>query len=433
MSKVTNTEEAWPESLARWERAQRVLGGGVSTGLRASMPPHPLFFTHGLGSQLWDVDGWKYTDYVLGWGPLILGHSHPRIVEALTEQAKFGTTFGAGHHWEYEVAEQIVSIIPGAERVLWSNTGSEAAQVALRLARAWTGRQRFVKFVGHYHGWSDAVLLGYRLVGEERVAESRGQSSRAIADVTLVPWNDVDALRKVLTDPANDIAAVLLEPVLCNSGVIEPENGFLELLRELCDETSTVLVFDEVITGFRIARGGAVERYGVHPDLVTLGKAIGGGLPLSAIAGRGDIIDQVTRGVVHAGTLNGNPLVLAAAAATLDELGRLGTYDELERRARRLVDGLAKVFALTGLSATVHNVGAIVQIIPGRSSAISFPEYMSADWKAYDELIVALLRHGVFVMPGGRLYISTVHSDEDIDTTITAFSAAIRELAISPS
>ncbi|HEV3188348.1 MAG TPA: aspartate aminotransferase family protein [Acidimicrobiales bacterium] len=393
------------------------------------MPPHPLFFTHGLGSRLWDVDGHEYLDYVLGWGPLILGSSHPRIVEALRDQAGRGTTFGAGHHWEYEVAEQIIDIIPGVERVLWSNTGSEAVQVALRLARASTERQRFVKFSGHYHGWSDAVLLGYRSLGQPPMPESRGQSSRTADDVTLVAWNDVDEVRKVLTDPNHDIAAVLVEPVLCNSGVIAPEPGFLEGLRELCDETSTVLVFDEVITGFRVAYGGAVERFNVQPDLVVLGKAIAGGLPLSAVAGRGDLIDQVTAGVVHAGTLNGNPLVLAAAAATLDELGRPDTYESLERRAATLVNGIAAVFDSAGLSATVHNVGAIVQVTPTTiSGPPTFSTFMSADWKLYNELIVAILRRGVFVMPGGRMYLSTEHSDDDIAATVDAFSGAVEEV-----
>jgi glutamate-1-semialdehyde 2,1-aminomutase len=419
----------WPESFARWEQAKRVLGGGVSTGLRASMPPHPLFFTHGLGSRLWDVDGHEYIDYVLGWGPLILGSSHPRIVKALTDQARLGTTFGAGHHWEYEVAEQIIGIVPGVQRVLWSNTGSEAVQVALRLARASTGRQRFLKFCGHYHGWSDAVLLGYRSFGEHPMPESRGQSPRVADDVTLVAWNDADEVRKVLTNPKHDIGAVLVEPVLCNSGVIAPEHGFLERLREICDETSTVLIFDEVITGFRVAYGGAIERFGVNPDLVVLGKAIAGGLPLSAVAGRGDLIDQVTAGVVHAGTLNGNPLVLAAAAATLDELGRPNTYENLERHAATLVNGMSAVFDSAGVPASVHHIGGIVQVIP---TAIpgppTFSTFMTADWKLYNELIVALLRRGVFVMPGGRLYLSTEHSDEDIVATVDSFASALQEV-----
>jgi glutamate-1-semialdehyde 2,1-aminomutase len=390
------------------------------------MPPHPLFFTHGLGSRLWDVDGHEYIDYVLGWGPLILGSSHPRIVEALREQAGRGTTFGAGHDWEYEVAELIVDIIPGVQRVLWSNTGSEAVQVALRLARASTERQRFLKFSGHYHGWSDAVLLGYRSLGQPPSPESRGQSSRAADDVALVAWNDIDEVRKILTDPTQDIAAVLVEPVLCNSGVIAPEPGFLERLHEVCDETSTVLIFDEVITGFRVAYGGAVERFHVQPDLVVLGKAIAGGLPLSAVAGRGDLIDQVTSGVVHAGTLNGNPLVLAASAATLDELGRPDTYESLERRATSLVNGIAAVFDSAAVSATVHNVGAIVQVTPTSNPGLpAFSTYMSADWKFYNELIVALLRRGVFVMPGGRMYLSTEHSDEDVAATVDAFAGAV--------
>ncbi|HEY9389964.1 MAG TPA: aspartate aminotransferase family protein [Mycobacteriales bacterium] len=420
----------WPTSALAWERCKQSLGGGVSTGLRASMAPHPLFFERGEGSRLTDVDGHEYVDYVLGWGPLILGHSHPEIVRAVAAQLPLGQTFGAGHRWEYQVAEQVCALVPGVERVLWSNTGSEAVQIALRLARAVTGRRRVVKFVGHYHGWSDQILVSYRDPDPagRPVLTSRGQNPAALEDVLVADWNDLDRVGRLLRDPANDVAAVLCEPVLCNSGVIPPDDGFLAGLRQLCDSTGSLLIFDEVITGFRIARGGAVERFGVHPDLVVLGKAIGGGFPLSAVAGRADIVDQVTRGVVHAGTFNGNPIVLAAAHATLSELAGAGVYDALEQSTATLVDGMRAALRTHGVVGSVHAVGPVVQCVLGVGSVGSFADFAAGDWKRYEALTVELLRRGVFVMPGGRWYLSTAHTMADLDLTVRAFADAVGAL-----
>lgn len=425
--------DAWPRSAQLWERTKGSLGGGVSTGLRASMKPHPLFFERGEGCRLYDVDGHEYVDYVLGWGPVILGHAHPRLVESVGAQLPRGQTFGAGHVLEYEVAETVCAALPGVDRVLWSNTGSEAAQVALRLARAATGRRRFVKFAGHYHGWADSMLIGYRpgVDGTLHGLASKGQHPRAVEDVTVVPWNDLDAVRAVLTDESNDIAAVFTEPVLCNSGVLSPKPGFLEGLRQVCDETGVLLVFDEVITGFRIAYGGGAERFGVRPDLVVLAKAIAGGLPLAAVGGRADLIDQVTRGVVHAGTYNGNPIVLAAAAATLAELARPGVYDRFEELGARLAAGIRDAFAAHGVPGSAHHVGPVVQCAIGPEGAEKlrdFPAYLAADWDCYDRLTVELLRRGVFTLPGGRWYLSTAHGHGDIDRTVAAFDAALADL-----
>lgn len=417
---------SWPESERLWNRTKQSLPGGVSTGLRAAMPPHPLFFREGRGARLTDVDGHTYLDYVLGWGPVILGHGHPGLSTAVAAQLPRGATFGAGHLLEPAVAETVIARVPGAERVLWSNTGSEATQVALRLARAGTGRRRFIKFGGHYHGWSDAMLVGYRPDAEGRFGlGSRGQSTQALEDVTVAPWGDLETVRELLRESDGGYAAVFCEPVLCNSGVLAPPPGFLEGLVDVCRATGTVLVFDEVITGFRMAHGGAAQRYGVEPDLTVLAKAVAGGFPLAAVAGRADLLDATTTGVVHAGTYNGNPVVLAAAAATLTALDAPEVYDDFERRGRDLADGFRAVLTGSGVPATVHQVGPVVQCIVGVRDSTSFDDFMQADQHFYDRLIVEMLSRGVFALPGGRWYLSTAHSDADINETVEVFSDAL--------
>ncbi|MGW1682006.1 aspartate aminotransferase family protein [Saccharopolyspora sp. NPDC002376] len=417
---------AWPASEQAWQRTKASLGGGVSTGLRASMKPHPLFFQGGAGSRLTDLDGHNYLDYVLGWGPVILGHGHPALTAAVSAQLPLGATYGSGHLLEAEVAEKVLARIPGTERVLWSNTGSEAAQVALRLARGVTGRRRFIKFGGHYHGWSDAMLVAYRPGPDGSLGlGSKGQNPAVLDDLSIVPWGDAAAAAELLASPEADIAAVFLEPVLCNSGVLEPPTGFLERLRELCDATGAVLIFDEVITGFRIDSGGAVTRYRVTPDLVVLAKAIAGGYPLAAVAGRADIIDQTTNGIVHAGTYNGNPVVLAAAGATLDELARPGVYDDFERRGKALADGMRAALARHGVPATVNQTGPVVQCIAGVESSCTFDDFLAADQEFYDRLTVEMLRRGVFTLPGGRWYLSTSHTDADVEDTVAVIDEAL--------
>ena len=358
------------------------------------MKPHPLFFASGKGPRLIDIDGHSYLDYVLGWGPVILGHSHPRLTEAVARQLPLGATFGACHGLEYEVAEQVLAAIPGTERVLWSNTGSEAAQVAVRLARAATGRQRFVKIIGHYHGWSDTFLLGYRpdATGQLDSVGSRGQRTSALADVSLVRFGDLDRMAEVLLDVSSDVAAVFVEPVLCNSGVLLPPDGYLAGLRELCDETGTVPVFDEVITGFRIAYGGAAERFGsnARPRRAREGNCLG--YPMSAVAGRASVIDESLRGVVHAGTYNGNPVVLAAASATLEVLRNAGIYEAFEARGDQLAEGIRAAIARQGVPGAVNQVGSVVQAVFGVTAADSFEQFLAADQEFYDRLTVQLLR-----------------------------------------
>jgi glutamate-1-semialdehyde 2,1-aminomutase len=418
----------WPASRAAWERAKHSLSGGVATALRASAKPHPIYFSGGAGAVLTDIDGNEYYDYVLGWGPNILGHGNPALVSAVQEQIVRGATYGSGHHLEYQVAEQLLDAFPGMERVLWSNTGTEADLSALRIVRAATGRDAFVKFGGHYHGWSDPMLLGYRPgAGSLGQPESRGQLASSADYACTLPWGDLVALQRVF-DERDDIAAVFLEPVLCNSGVIEPPAGFLEGVRELCDRHGAVLVFDEVITGLRIARGGAVERYGVVPDIVVLAKAVAGGLSLSAVLGKARFLDLTLEGVTHAGTYNGNPLVLAGAAATLAELGAPGVYEEFERLGRRLADGLRSALARHDRLGAVNQVGPIVQLALGLEAIDDYDTFMRADQATYSELLVELLRRGVFAVPGGRWYLSTAHDDAIVDDTLVRFDAALAAL-----
>lgn len=417
----------WPESYAAWQRTRQSLAGGVSTGLRAQMPPHPLSFDRGAGAKLTDIDGNEYTDYVLGWGPLFLGHSHPEVTAAVGAQLQRGQTYGSGHSAEYEAAERVLAASPGAERVLWSNTGTEANQSAFRLARAFTGRQRILKFTGNYHGWQDNVLVSYR--GEGALSSPRpgvgtlGQSEAAMQDVIVAPWLDIKVAAQLIAE--HDVAAVILETVLANTGVLEADVASLQALRDLCTDTGTVLIFDEVITGFRLALGGAREHFGITPDLSVYAKSIASGFSLAAIAGRADIIDQVEHGVVHAGTYNGNPIVLSAAIATLDVLARDMPYEALKARAARLAAGARDIFAKYGATASAHSVGPIVQMAWGVDRIDSVAAYHAADWAAYDKLIVALLRRGEFVLPGGRWYLSTVHDDETITQSLQALDGAV--------
>ncbi|WP_427892030.1 aspartate aminotransferase family protein [Kribbella sp. GL6] len=419
--------DSWPTSARLWDRAKSSLPGGVSTGMRASMRPHPLFFRGGRGPVLTDVDGNDYLDYVLGWGPVVLGHGHPGLTEAVTRRLPDGATFGAGHELEYLAAEAVLDALPGMERVLWSNTGSEADQIALRLARAATGRNRFVKMTGHYHGWSDAFLLGYRPDADGRLdrAGTRGQNPAALSDVSLAPWGDLDAVGTILRDPAQDVAALFVEPVLCNSGVIAPPDGYLAGLRSLCDETGTLLVFDEVITGFRVARGGAAELYGVQPDLIVLAKALAGGYPVAAVAGRAAVLDQSLHGVVHAGTYNGNPIVLAAVKATVEALSEPGIYPAFETNGRRLADGMRAALERYDVTAAVNQVGPVVQVLPGLDRCDTFTQFLAGDQQWYDVLTVEMLRRGLFTLPGGRWYLSTAHSQADVDTTVDAFADSV--------
>jgi len=427
-------------SLARYSRAQQSLAGGVSSSLRRSARPYPLYFAHGSGGLVTDVDGNTYIDYGLAWGPLILGHAPAAIREAVEVQLRRGLTYGAQHDLEIEISEKLISAIPCADLVCFANSGTEIVQLALRLARAVTGREKFLKFEGHYHGWDDSVLVSYHpsrleidAANGEPVPAGLGQ--RRHQDVFVAPWNDLNAVEAIFNSHAEEISAVICEPILCNSGCIPPEPGFLARLRELTSKERTLLIFDEVITGFRVGLSGAQGLFGIVPDLATYAKALGGGTVLSALAGRREFMDWIVSGnVVHAGTLNGNPLSLAAASATLNVLAQNGgaVFRDIERLGRRLQQGLTTVLRNAGHTLVTQGYGAVFQLSFMDQPARNYRDTMRADKRLYSDFALALLDEGVLVLPDGRWYLSAAHTEADIDATLAAAERAARGSRVNP-
>ena len=423
-----------PGSLERFDRAQESLAGGVSSGLRRSARPYPLYFQRGYGCRAIDVDGNEYCDFGLAWGPLILGQSPPELVDAITEHLRNGFTYGAQHDLEFQVAERMVEIIPCCDLVCFANSGTEIVQVALRLARAATGRQKFLKFEGHYHGWDDSVLVSYHPTAAEiasanGVPVGAGAGQRAHTDVFVAAWNDPQSVERIFASHAAEISAVICEPMLCNSGCIPPNPGFLEFLRRITRQYGVLLIFDEVITGFRLHLAGAQGHYGVIPDLATYAKALGSGVAVSALAGRHDFMELIASGkVVHAGTLNGNPIALAAAKATLDILSRdrHTIYEGLWKRGERLRLGLEKVLRDSGFKVVTSGGGPVFQVSFRENQATDYRETLTSDQALYRDFVLALLDEGVLALPDGRWYISAAHSDQDIDAALQAASQVAR-------
>lgn len=421
------------ESLERFARAQKSLAGGVSSGLRRASRPYPLYFSHGCGSHVTDVDGNAYVDYGLAWGPLILGHSPPKVVAAIREQVAKELTFGAQHDLEFEVAELMTDIIPCADQVCFANSGTEIVQVALRLARAATGKKKFLKFEGHYHGWADEVLVSYHPAPGEIEAFGGapvpvGLGQRMHDDVLVASWNDRSDVERLFTRHGPEIAAVICEPMLCNSGCIPPEPGFLEFLRQITLDRGAMLIFDEVITGFRLDLKGAQGFYGVTPDLATYAKAIGGGVAVSALAGKADFMSLIAEGkVVHAGTLNGNPIALAAIKATIEQLSRDGgaVYEDLRRRGSRLRLGIEAHLRHHGHSVVTSGAGPVFQLSFMEKQARNYRETFAANKGLYSDFALALLDEGILVLPDGRWYLSTAHTDDDIETTLAAVEKVV--------
>jgi glutamate-1-semialdehyde 2,1-aminomutase len=423
-----------PGSLERFDCAQESLAGGVSSGLRRSARPYPLYFQRGYGCRAIDVDGNEYCDFGLAWGPLILGQSPPELVDAITEHLRNGFTYGAQHDLEFQVAERMVEIIPCCDLVCFANSGTEIVQVALRLARAATGRQKFLKFEGHYHGWDDSVLVSYHPTAAE-IASAKGEpvgagaGQRAHTDVFVAAWNDPQSVERIFASHSAEISAVICEPMLCNSGCIPPNPGFLEFLRRITRQYEVLLIFDEVITGFRLHLAGAQGHYGVTPDLATYAKALGGGVAVSALAGRHDFMELIASGkVVHAGTLNGNPIALAAAKGTLDILSRdrHTIYEGLWKRGERLRLGLEKLLRDSGFKVVTSGGGPVFQLSFMENQATNYRETLAADQAKYRDFVLALLDEGVLALPDGRWYISAAHSDQDIDAALEAASRITR-------
>ncbi|HZQ43609.1 MAG TPA: aspartate aminotransferase family protein [Acidobacteriaceae bacterium] len=414
-------------SRERFEKASHSLSGGVSSGLRRSARPYPLYFSHGKGAHLQDVDGNSYLDYTLGWGPNILGNAPDEVIESIQREMTRGLTFGAQHDLEFEVAEILTRTIPCADRVCFANSGTEIVQVALRLARAVTRRRKFLKFEGHYHGWDDTVLLSYHPSLEKLAAcdgnpihEGHGQLP---ADHTVIAqWNDVEGVQSAFAENDGEIAAVICEPMMCNSGCIPPQPGFLEFLREMTSSHGALLIFDEVITGFRLGLAGAQGFYGVLPDLATYAKAVGAGVPLSVLAGRQAYMDYIERGeVVHAGTLNGNLVALAAARAALHTLTNTpDIYADLFRRGETLRSGIARILKKHGHKVCTAGAGPVFHVCFIDRQPETYRDLLHADGQKYSDFVLALLDEGVLPLPDGRWYLSTAHSDEDIEATLEA-------------
>ncbi len=396
-----------------WARAQRLIPGGVNSPVRAMRAvglDEPVFMRRGEGALVEDVDGNRYVDWVMSWGPLVLGHADEDVVEAVREAAAEGTTFGAPTEREVEVAEEIVDAIPSVEMVRLVSSGTEAAMSAVRLARGFTARDRIIKFEGAYHGHADALLV-----------ESPGVPAGASADTIVCPYNDVDATAAAVERYGEGLACILVEPVAGNMGVVPPEPGFLESLRGLCDACGALLVFDEVITGFRVARGGAQELYGVRADLTLLGKIAGGGLPLAAFGGRADVMERLAPSgpVYQAGTLSGNPLATAAALVVLRRLRDPEVYRRLEETGAALQSGL------TAPGVTVQRVGSMLTVFFREGLVRGLAEAQASDTDRYGAFFRHLLEQGVYVAPSQfeAMFVSTAHGEQEVERTVEAAHA----------
>ncbi len=423
----------WEKSRALRERALQSLAGGVSSPVRATAPM-PLYYTGGKGARLTDVDGNEYIDYQLAWGPNILGYCHPKMVEAMRARAEQAYSFGAQHELEIVVAERIQSMVHCAERVAFTSSGSETVQLAHRLARAFTGRPLILKFEGHYHGWMDTALHSHHPTVEEmgpldrpRVAVgSAGQAANASENIVVAPWNRLEILGQILERNSGKVAAVIMEAVLCNSGCVMPRPGYLEAAQRLARDHGALLIFDEVITGFRIAPGGAQGHFGVVPDLATFGKAIAGGVPLSAVTGRKEIMEQMfSGGVVFGGTFNGNPLSLAGANACLTELARDNGAALIHANCmgEKIRAGLQELARQHRIPLQVTGFGAAFFLhFNSNEDIIDYRDTLADDFPRLNRFLYRCLEEGVILVPDGRMYVSAAHTERDVEETLASFA-----------
>ena len=420
-------------SFEYYQESKTKLAAGVASNLRLAMEPVPIFAKYAKGSRVVDVDDNEYVDYIMAYGPQILGHAHDRFVEAVSNQASIGQAYGVQHRGEIDLADKLIKHIPCAELVSLNSTGSEAVHTAVRLARAFTKRNKIIRFEGQYHGWLDTIFTSNN--SDEKVKPgTMGQDPNALNTVIQIPWNDEEILEETFAKYGDEIACVLTEPYMCNSGCLPPKKGYMEKVREITQQYGALLIFDEVITGFRLGLGGAQERLGITPDLATFGKALAGGMPLSAIAGKKEIMDYISRSdVFHMGTLNGNPLCTAGAIATIEILEENNgkVYEIMTSISKKLTDGMKQIADQYNVPFVINSQGTVfhTMIIESEENIDTFEQFEKRDAEKFAKLAEYLLEEGVMVRPSGLWYISTSHTEEDIEITLHAFEKAIKRLS----
>ncbi len=423
------------QSRALFERARRIIPGGVNSPVRAgkAVGVDPPFIDRAKGCFLWDAEGRQYIDYVCSWGPMILGHAHPAVVQAIAEALERGTSYGAPTRLEVEMAETIVEMVPSVEMVRMVNSGTEATMSAIRLARGFTGREKIVKFDGCYHGHADSLLVsagsGVATLG---IPGSPGVPRDVARDTLTLPFNHTEGVDAAFERFGADIAAVIVEPVPGNMGVIEPDLGFLKRLRELTRERGALLIFDEVMSGFRVAPGGAQALYGIMPDLTCLGKIIGGGLPVGAYGGKRDIMLRMAPegDIYQAGTLSGNPLAMAAGLATLKALKQSGVYEKLDKAAGMLFEAIRSAAAAAGVPVTINRVGSMGSLFFTTNPVTDFESAKACDAGRFRQFYQSMLSKGIYLAPSAfeAWFVGTCHSEEVIQETISAIASTLRSL-----